>query len=193
MDLFGRLIDLIVLIWKFFIPFVVVKGFEQGVVLTWGKYTRSISGDDGVFGTGFHWIAPFYIETVITDVVVLRVINLSAQSLTTKDGRTVVIGGIARASISDIRKATMDVDGVDGAVRDSCLGAIGTLVEESTWDEMLKAEFREELLRRVRDEVRDFGVKIKSVKLSDKAPSRAYRFHIDQFNIGRGDDAEEKP
>lgn len=191
MDLFGRLIDLIVLVWKFFIPFVVIKGFEEGVVLTWGRYTRSIGPADGLFGTGFHIVAPFYIETVIKDVVVLRVINLPAQSLTTRDGKTVVIGGVARASISDIRKATMDVDGVDGAVRDSCLGAIGEMVEEATWEDMLTPAFRDGLLRRVRDEVREFGVKVRSVKLSDKALSRAYRFHIDQFNTRKGEDAGE--
>lgn len=181
MDLFGRLIDLVVLIWKFFIPLVVVKQYEAGVVLTWGVYKRTIL-------PGFHWIIPFYIQTVEKDVVVLRLVNLPAQSLTTSDGKTVVIGGVARVSITDIQKALLEVHDVEGAVRDACLGAIGEIVERSTWADMLKPEFRKDLLAAVRDEVREFGVKVRSVKLSDKAHSRAYRFHIDQFNTFKGSD-----
>lgn len=166
--MFDRIIDLLLQWVGWFIPFVVVDQFERAVVLRFGKHVRTLE-------PGFHWIWPFEIERVIADNVVPRTVNLSAQSLVTKDGRFVVLGGIVTARIEDIVAATLEVEAVDHALQDACYGAIGTLVAASTWDEIREEAFIHELTKACRKPARRFGIDIMRVQLSDLTLARTLR------------------
>lgn len=165
-----RLIDLLLQWISFFVPFVVIDQFEQAVVLRFGKFNRELD-------PGFHWIIPFDIERVIADNVVPRTVNLGAQSLTTRDGRQVVVGGVVTAQIRDIRKATLEVEGVDHALQDSCYGAIGALVASRSWDDVQREDFSDELTKSCRRQAWRFGIEILRVQLSDLSLAKTLRLH----------------
>jgi regulator of protease activity HflC (stomatin/prohibitin superfamily) len=166
--MFERLLDLILQSIAFFIPFVVIDQFEEAVVLRFGKFHRTL-------GPGFHWIIPFQIERGISDNVVPRTLNLQAQSLTTKEGRMVMVAAVVTASIRDIQKATLEVEGVDHALQDSCYGAIGMLVAAATWEEVQSADFSEALTKACRKQAWRFGIEIQRVQLSDLTLSKTLR------------------
>lgn len=171
--MFEKLIEFIKQWFDLLIPFTVLDPYERGVVLRLGKFHRKIDA-------GFSWVMPFNIETVLTDNVVPRTVNLSAQSLTTLDGVSVVVGAIVTASISNIRVALLDVEGVDDALKDSCLGVIGHKIASHTWEAIQRPEFVETLTSACAAQASDYGLKIKRVQLSDVARMRAVRLHIDQ-------------
>lgn len=174
--MFDRVIEFLSKWFDLLLPFTVLDPYERGVVLRLGEFHRKIDA-------GFHWIAPFNIETVLTDSVVPRTVNLSAQSLTTCDGVGVVVSAVVTASISNIRVALLEVEGVDDALRDSCLGVIGHLIASNTWDAIQRADFVVALTSACAEQALDYGIKIKRVQLSDVARMRAIRLHVDQTNF----------
>jgi len=174
--MFERLLDLLLAWVDRIVPFKVLDPFQEGVVLRFGLFQREL-------GPGFHWIIPFGVEMVLEDNVVPRTVNLGAQSLTTRDGVPVVIGGVVTASISNIRKALLEVEGVDDALKDSCYGVIGQLVGSHTWDELHADDFAGKLTDACKKQASEYGIRIKRVQLSDMARMRAIRLHVDQTNI----------
>jgi regulator of protease activity HflC (stomatin/prohibitin superfamily) len=166
--MFDRLIDLFLQSIAFFIPFVVIDQFERAVVLRFGRYHRTLE-------PGFHWIIPCSVEAVIADNVVPRTTNLQAQSLTTADDRQVVVAGVVTSQITDIVKATLEVEGVDHALQDACYGAIGSLVAASTYEQINDPGFSHELTKACRRQAKAFGIEIMRVQLSDLTRSTTLR------------------
>ena len=166
--MFDRIIDLLLQWVGWFVPFVVIDQFERAVVLRFGHYHRKLE-------PGFHWIIPLEVEKVLADNVVPRTANLTTQSLVTKDGKLVVLGAVVTARIEDIVAATLEVEGVDDALQDSCYGAIGTLVAASTWEEVCREEFAHELTKACRKPARKFGIDIMRVQLSDLTLAKTLR------------------
>ena len=163
-----RLIDLLLQWVSFFVPFVVIDDFERGVVLRFGRFNR-------VLEPGFHWIVPFEVDRVLVDNVVPRTMNMGAQSLTTSDGVQVALGLILTCRIHDIRKALLEVEGVDDAVRDCCYAEVGGIVHQHTWQEMQVEEINEDMLRACRRRAFQYGVEVMRVQISDLAKTRTYR------------------
>jgi modulator of FtsH protease HflK len=166
-----RLIDLLLQSLGFFIPFVVVDHFEEAVVLRFGKFHRKLE-------PGFHWIIPFQVERAITDNVVPRTVNLGSQSLTTSDAKSIVVSGVVTASIRDIKKATLEVESVDHALRDACYGAIGTHVASNPWVHLCTDESAEALTKACRKQAWRYGIEIEKVQLSDLTYSKSLALHI---------------
>lgn len=150
-------------------PVVVVDEFERGVLLRWGKCKKELD-------PGLHWKWPLA-DRALLDNVVPRTINLKAQSLTTKDGKSVVIGAVVTASIRDIQKALLDVETVDNVLEDSCYGQVAALVAATDWEQIRGVEFNETLTAACRKQAFRFGVEITRVQLSDVAISRALRLY----------------
>jgi len=171
--MFDRLIDMLLGCLQWFVPFVVVDEFERAIVLRFGKFHR-------VLEPGFHWIIPLEAEKVLADNVVPRTVNLGSQSLTTKDGKVVVVGGVVTASIRDIKKALLEVEGVDDALKDSCYGAIGSLVAAHPWDAVQQDTFSETLTKACRKQAWRYGIEIERVQLSDLSLARTLRLHMNQ-------------
>jgi modulator of FtsH protease HflK len=166
-----RLIDLLLQSIGFFVPFVVVDHYEEAVVLRFGVFHRKLA-------PGFHWIIPFQVERAIADNVVPRTVNLGAQSLTTSDGKSIVVSGVITASIRDIKKATLEVESVDHALRDSCYGAIGIHVAGNTWDHLRTEEGSEALTKACRKQGWRYGLEIEKVQLSDLTYSKSLALHV---------------
>lgn len=174
--MFDWLKDLLMAGYEWLVPFAVVEAYEEGVVLRFGKFHRTLS-------PGIHWVVPFGVERVITDEVVPRVINLNSQSLTTRDDKSVVVGGAVTLSILNIKKAMLNVKTVHQAVADSCCGVIGQAVHDSDWADLSGDKFIEELTGKCREYAKKYGISIERVQLTDLAKMRALRLHVDQRNI----------
>lgn len=170
--MFDRLIDFLLEFIERFYFFAIVHQYQEGCHLRCGKLLRNVEG-------GFWFICPI-VDEVIRDNVVPRTVNLQAQSLTTRDGVSVVVGGVVTAYIYSIKKALLEVEGVDDALRDSCLGVISTMVGKATWDELHADDFTEGLTKGCHEQATQYGIRVKRVQLSDIARVRAFRLHIDQ-------------
>lgn len=146
----------------------VVNDYERGVVLRFGRFHREIE-------PGFHWIIPFHVERPILDNAVPRTMNLGAQSVTTQDGKQVVVACIVTARIHNIRTALLEVEAVDDALRDSCYAAVAQTVSGTTWERLSHENLTDELTAAARKAGWKWGMEIQRVQLSDFALSRSLR------------------
>lgn len=163
--MFDRLWELLAQCWDLIVPFEVIDHYERGVVLRLGKPHRDLE-------PGFHWVFPF-VEHVVSDIVKPTTQAFLSQTLTTKDGKTVVVSAIVTRSISDVRASLLECESVDSVVRDSTLGVVARQVRQHTWEELHTEDFNSKMLKEIRLRASEFGIKIHRVQLGDIAFTRA--------------------
>ena len=168
--MFDRLIDLLLQFIDKFAFLCIVQDFERVVVLRLGRYNRTLE-------PGLHPMWPLA-EEAYTENIVPRTYDLNAQSLTTVDNKCVVVSGVVTARVSDVRKAVLEVEHVEDAVKDACVAEIGDAVRSVTWETLQTPAFQERLTKVCRARAFRWGIEIMRIQLSDVAPSRAIRlFH----------------
>lgn len=147
----------------------ITMSYQRGVVLRWGRKHREI-------GPGFHWRWPFRIEHVITCNVAIETMSVGPQSLTTKDGRSVVLSSIVTFQISDAAKFLLEVEGGHQAIEDSAYGQIADFVMKHTWEQLCAEDsLSNELTKVVRRRAKNYGVDIVSVQVADFTASKSLR------------------
>jgi regulator of protease activity HflC (stomatin/prohibitin superfamily) len=177
MPIIDRFVQFIVDFAQLFVFWVVINEYERGILLRLGIYR-------GNLGPGFHWIIPFSIDHVLVDNVVTRTTDLTPQSLTTKDNKTVSVRAVVTSNIRDIKKALLEVEGMDHALKDSCAAAVGDYVKGLTWEELRGDASVEILTKLCRKNAWRYGVEIERVQLADLAVSRVIRLHTSQSTLG---------
>jgi regulator of protease activity HflC (stomatin/prohibitin superfamily) len=170
MQTVDRFIEFIIDCIQIFQFWVVIDEYERGVLLRFGKFNR-------VLEPGIHWVIPFYIDKAIHDNVVTRTTELPPQTLTTRDNRTVSVTAVVTSNIRYIKKALLEVEGVDHALVDSCAAAVGSHVSSLTWDELRAKDITEALTKLCRENAWRYGIEIERVQLADLALSRVIRLH----------------
>ena len=167
LGVFDKLIELLLGIWEWLIPFTVVDQFEEGVVLRWGIWNRDLK-------PGFRWYWPG-VERVMKDTVVRRTAYLAVQSLTTKDGINLNVSPIVIYWVGNIKRWTLEVDDAADAMNDITYGINDELCTETLWKDFYTAEYAAELTRRVKKSGTDWGGRVAEVKFSDRSKSRSMR------------------
>lgn len=163
-----KLIDFLIGIIDLFRFWQIVDEYERGIVLRLGRFHREI-------GPGLHWQIPFGVDRPLVDNVVPRTINLGEQSLTTSDGKGVVISGVVTARIHSIKKSILEVESVDQALMDACGGEISSVVSAATWDELHTGALAEKLTDVCRKRGWRWGIEIIQVQLTDLTLARSIR------------------
>ncbi len=171
--MFDRLFDFISDVWEWLIPWVVIDQYEKGVVLRLGKFNR-------VINPGLNFMLPLGIEECKYETVVRQTSYLDVQSLTTKDGKSVSLGGIVIYLISDIRKFLLDIDEGENDMNNIVYGIISDTAEATKWDEIRTPEFNDLVFVDAQAQCDDYcGVTILAIKWSDKATARNLRLWND--------------
>lgn len=171
-----RLIDLLISVARFFRFWIVVKEFECCVSLRFGKFHRQ-------FEPGLHFIAPLLIDTIFSDTKVLSVKPLEAQTLTLRDGKTVVVRGIISMEVHDPRAYFLSVDTAEAALSDSSVGAIADVLRNGTWQDLLGGSLSGKITRLVRENAKKFGINVLNVQLGDVSLGKAHKLYIDNTNM----------
>jgi len=149
------------------IPFVVIYEYENGGVFRLGQYHRTL-------GPGFHWRWPL-VEAVFTEHMVVTTLALEPQTITTKDDRTVVVGGIVRYRICDVKDFLCEVSNQHDALRDTAMGAVLKQVRQLELRTLLDDPPENKIASDIRRLVKPFGISIDSFTFTDAAPIRTIR------------------
>lgn len=167
--MFDKLIDLIIQFIKLFQFWTVIQPWQAGLRLRMGKFNK-------VLTPGPHWMLPFNIDAIQSDAVVIETMRLKPQSLTTKDGKSIVISSVVTFDIEDIRKFVLEVEGRNTIIEDSGYGATSTFVREHTWEELsAMKDIGNELGKVVRRLCKRYGVNVITVQLVDFTQCRSIR------------------
>lgn len=174
--MFDRLLDLIVQFGQQLVPFIIVNQTYGGVMLRFGTFKK-------VLEPGWHWKVPF-IDEPLTNSIVWTTISMPAQSLTTKDGKDIVVKGVIKYKIVDIQIFALEVYDAIDAISDMTQGIIFDIVKDRTWDELQFDNLKTKITRKAQTEAKRWGIEIETVTLSDLAKIRSIRLLNDGGSFG---------
>lgn len=165
--MFDRLFDAISSFGGRILPFAIMDPFEAGVIVRLGifsRYTRP----------GLNWRIPF-IEVCHYDNVVPRTTDLSPQSLITKDSVGVTLRAITTWRIADVKKALLEVDGIDDVIKDTYYAVIGDTVAKMSFSDLNERSFLTKLRNECQKRAESYGVEVIRVALGELSACRTIR------------------
>lgn len=156
--MFEKLIELAQWAFEALIPFIILMPYQEGVLIRLGRFER-------VLGPGFHWCLPLHLDTVLHDDVKPRTERLTGLSTTTTDNKSIGFDAVVTYSISDVRKALLEIHNLKDAVADTCAGVIGTELSNKEWSAIRNGEVSEYLTTVCRKRGWKWGIEIHAVQL----------------------------
>lgn len=173
--MFDKLISLIIDFGESIIPFVVIREYQEGVLLRLGKYRRTLTA-------GLHFIVPFadHVEHVVT---VWTTVTLPVQSVVTHDGKLVVVKGMVKYRVSDARVYTLEAYDANDALSDTGCGAIFNAIHGHTYADCVTLDMASVITAEMKKEARKWGITVKTVTLTDFGEVRSIRLFNEGANI----------
>jgi regulator of protease activity HflC (stomatin/prohibitin superfamily) len=171
--MFDKLIEIISHWWLQIVPFVIIREYEEAVLLRFGLFNR-------VMLAGIHFKIPL-IDEVLDQHVVVTTLSLDAQSLYTKDKQNIVVKAVIKYKIADVKTFLLEVYDAQDALSDMSQSIIKNVIMSMSMDECTDSELDNTLTKKVRVEARKWGVEVQQVTLTDLAPIRSYRLINDTF------------
>ena len=171
--MFDKLVELLINWWIEIKPIVIIRDYEEAVLLRFGIFKR-------VLKPGLHLKIPFFDE-VIDQHVVITTLSLDAQSLYTKDKQNIVVKGVIKYRIADVKIFLLEVWDAQDALSDMSSSIIKNVIMSMTLDECTDSEMDNLLTKKVRVEAKKWGVEVQQVTLTDLAPIRSFRLINDTF------------
>ena len=171
--MFDKLIEIISHWWLQLVPFVIIREYEDAVLLRFGMFNR-------VMLAGIHFKIPL-IDEVLDQHVVVTTLSLDAQSLYTKDKQNIVVKAVIKYKISDVKTFLLEVYDAQDALSDMSQSIIKNVIMSMSMDECTDSELDNTLTKKVRVEARKWGVEVQQVTLTDLAPIRSFRLINDTF------------
>ena len=167
--------DLILAIWNEMKPFIVINEYEEAVVLRFGVFKKSIQ-------KGIYFKIPF-VDEVMAHHVVITTLNLPSQSLVTADKKSIVVKAMVKFRIADIKTFMLEIWDKQDAISDIGQGVIKNVVMAKTWEECTDIEIDNTISKKIRAEVKKYGIEIIQVTLTDISEMRSIRLISDNtFN-----------
>jgi len=108
---------------------------------------------------------------------VAQTVDLLPQTLTTKDGKSIVLKGIIRYKVNDCKKYLMTVNSAKDVLVDTVQGVIREIIEDYTWGSDI--ELNDLITEKSASVVEVWGIKVESVTLTDFGIIRTYRLMSD--------------
>lgn len=171
--MFDKLIEFIIGIIDKVMPFWIVKQFDNGILLRFGKYRKTLL-------PGFYWKIPF-IDDIITHHVVTALMSIPVQSLTTKDGRQIVVKAVVKYKVDDVKPLLLDVWDATDAISDVTQSIIKKQIHIRTWQECNDEDVDNEITKKLRIEVRKWGLSVDSVTMTDMGLTPSLRLFNEQI------------
>ena len=171
--MFDKLVELLTNWWMELKPIVIIRDYEEAVLLRFGKFKKLLK-------PGIHLKIPMFDE-VIDQHVVVTTLSLDAQSLYTKDKQNIVVKGLVKYRIADVKIFLLEVYDAQDALSDMSSSIIKNVIMSMTLDECTDSELDNTLTKKVRVEARKWGVEVQQVTLTDIAPIRSIRLINDNF------------
>jgi membrane protease subunit HflC len=148
-------------------PMVVIPHYDRGVRLRLGK-------PRGVLEPGLHYKIPFA-DTILTHMVKATTLNLSEQTITTRDGQSIVIRSVIKYEVSDVETLLLEVSNAVDALSDIVQGIIRDKIIEKDWSELNTSALTGEISRASKAEARKWGITILQITITDLALMRSIR------------------
>jgi regulator of protease activity HflC (stomatin/prohibitin superfamily) len=156
---------------QFFPRWVIIRTTHGGVKFVRGHKTIPL-------GPGWHAFWPLTTEIIIYPTA-RQAVDLRTQTLMTTDGYTIVVGGLIVYEITDIEAALARTYDTDQTIKDVAMSAIHDVMVRMSWTDVKTGQefgtLNLKLRKRVRKELKPYGVKVLKVTITDLAKTRVYK------------------
>ena len=171
--MFDKLVELLTNWWIELKPIVIIRDYEEAVMLRFGIFKK-------VLKPGLHFKIPMFDE-VLDQHIAITTLSLDAQSLYTMDKQNIVVKGVIKYKIGDVKTFLLEVYDAQDALSDMSQSIIKNVIMSMTLEECTDMELDNTLTKKVRVEARKWGVEVQQVTLTDLAPIRSFRLINDNF------------
>lgn len=145
----------------------ICRATHGGVKFVCGRRIRKIRP-----GLYFWWPKVTEVEVIAT---ARQALDLPAQRLTTKDGKTIILKVVPVYTVDDVEKALVDSVDYDETAEEVAQEAAAEIVLDKDWDDLranLLGSIRTEITRRCRSILRPYGLNVEKCRISDFARTR---------------------
>lgn len=172
-----KLIDLVVTFIKLFFFGFYLNQYERGVLLRFGKFVKEV-------GPGFHFKIPMDIDMCVYNTTFPCVRIMGPQSLTTKDGKSVVVSYLVTYQIEDMTKCILESQGPAAILEYASFGVVSDFVKSHSWDELRNVnavdqvkdiDIDNEVAKAIRRRAKKYGVQVRDVGFIDLTLTRSIR------------------
>ena len=152
-----RLIDFIISIIELFRFFWVIRQWERGIILRFGRWTGV------VIKPGFHFILPFAIDEIHSINILPTVAELEAQTIVMKCKSVVVVQALIKYEVVKPEICLIDVQNEEDAVKEFTQGAMHTILSEEFYISANVKDIETRVRTLARKEINEWGIKVHSV------------------------------
>lgn len=171
-----QLIDFVSHSWDTISPCHILRDYEGGVKLRFGKYRNDCS-------PGMIWKWPL-IEEVLTTHTAITTARLPYQTLTTKDSKQIGCRAIVKYRVEKPKDYLLGIWEAQDAIEDFTMGSIKKVVNDHTFNELVTEDIEKLILSDVRKECNQYGLKIYKITFTDMGATKTLRF---MSNTERGE------
>lgn len=151
----------------------IIKQYEEGVMLRFGKFHRRLY-------PGLYWKIPF-VDEVLVHSVITDTLGIPTQSLTTKDNKQIVVKSMVKYKIEDVKKFLLEVQGASEALSDITQSIIRKQITSRLFTECSDDSLDNEITKKLRNEVKKWGISIDAVTLTTISKGFSLRLFNDQI------------
>ena len=168
--MFDKLLEFIIKFGKDCLPYVIIEQWNEAILLRFGKFKK-------VLKPGIHAKIPF-VDSVWETEVITQCLDMNPQSITTSDGKNIVVKGIIRYSIDDIQIYLTSIMKPNDVLVDTTQGIIRQIIEDTRWNDLVGID--NVLTKKVGAFVKRWGIKVEKVTLTDLAQITSYRIILNK-------------
>jgi len=155
--MFDKLITLIQQFINELNPIFIIDQWEEAVVLRFGKFYKTVT-------PGLYLKIPFF-DSVWKHIIITQSIDIPPQSVTTADNKNVIVKGIIRFNIIDIKSFLTMITKPEDVLTDTTGCMIRDIIEDTAWIDIIDIDKR--LTNEVGKFVKKWGIKVEKVTLTD--------------------------
>lgn len=146
-------------------PFIFVRSFESGVMLTMGKYSRTLT-------TGVNWKFPYPFNEAHTCFVKPETLGVDV-TITTSDNKTLSIKVIGEYEIIDVKNWLLEANDAGTNVRDLLEGYSADVLVDSTSEEINKKGIKTKIKNKLNEELLPLGARFNKILFGKNVITRS--------------------
>lgn len=161
-------VDLFKWIWEQFehyiLPFTIIRIYERGVLLTFGKYPRQLK-------PGLRIKVPF-IQEILTDIVTNDTMQAGCVHVTTNDSKTILVSPIIEYIIIDPIKWIIETNEARTNLHDILRSVTADYLTDVSWEECKKKSTLTGIKNKLNKRIESMGAVVTQMMFGDIAQNR---------------------
>lgn len=152
-----------------------IQESQRGVKLRFGKVIRHKNGEPRIYEPGFVFSLPT-VHSLRRIHVRTQTLALAPQRVMLSDRTVFTVGALIISHVIDdtdcIYRSLFEVDDVRSSVEEFCAAVLRDVLAASTYDDLADHEgLANQVRERVKPRLKDWGISVDDVKLTDCSPS----------------------